>query len=111
MPTYGITPAAVGVTLETDGTIYGIQCTLPPPPGRYDPPTPNPSTGISTGRNLTLVDDAGPGQPRQLLNVDPATSSIQRGGILMWNSSPGIPFRNLTVGSVPPGSQWEVSTL
>jgi hypothetical protein len=57
-----------------------------------------------------LVDDAGPGAVRQIMNIDPATSAIQRGGILMWNS-PGIPFRNLTVGSVPPGSQWEVSTL
>jgi hypothetical protein len=45
-----------------------------------------------------------------LLSLDPYTTGTQRGAILMWNS-PGYGFRNLTVGSVPPGSAWEVSTL
>jgi hypothetical protein len=109
MPTYGIVDAAVGVTLETNGTITGITCTNPPPPGAPEPAIPNPSTGISTRRNITLIDDAGPGQPKQLLNLDPYTMPITRNMALMSNSN-GIPFQNLTVRSVPPGSQWTVTT-
>jgi hypothetical protein len=106
---YGVTIAAVGQTIEIDGTLSGVVCTTPPPPGGWpEPPMLNPSTGVSTRRYFTLVDDGGPGQPRQLINVDPYTSPIQRGGVLLSNA---IPFKNLTVGSCPPGSQWTVSTL
>ena len=108
---YGVTDAMQGVTLETNGTLFGVQADTLPPPGQPAPPMLNPTTGISTGRSLTLIDDSGPGRPRQLLNIDVHTSHVGRAHVLVWSSSPGLPFRRLTVGSVPPGSRWTVHTL
>jgi hypothetical protein len=110
MLTYGITVAAVGVTLETNGVITGITCATPPPPGPYEPPLLDPTSGISTRRNLTLIDGSGPGvRPRQIVNFDPYSQPLHPNMALMTSSN-GIPFGALTVGSVPPGSQWTVTT-
>jgi hypothetical protein len=99
-----------GQLLANYGTITRIVCTSPPPPGQPRPHHLDPTSGISTGRCFTLVDDSGPGErPRALISFDPYVQPLHPGMVLM-NNAGGIPFTNLTCGSCPAGSQWTVET-
>jgi hypothetical protein len=106
MPVWGVTEAAVGVTLTTNAVVLAVDCTQPPPPGV--PPPLQPFNSVD--RMFTLVDDGGPGQPRALFNFDPFTSPVSPAARLMQAGGGGVPFARLTVKSCPPGSQWTVET-
>jgi hypothetical protein len=103
MPTFDITRAVVGTTLDTNGVLNGLACMNPPPPGGWPP-----QDGNGT-RLLTLVDDSVPGVPaKTLINFDPFVHPLARSQLLM-SPTYNLPFGNLTVRSCPAGALFRVN--
>jgi hypothetical protein len=86
MPTYGVTSAAIGQTLEQNGVLIGIKCDTPPPGGIL------PVDFIR--RYFCLVDDGmGWLVPKAIINVDAYVHAIS-GGTKLLGGQTQIAFRN-----------------
>jgi hypothetical protein len=66
---------------------------------------------VFTGRYLQLIDDSGPGIPRNVFGIDPYTAKIGMNTILLDNAN-GIPFSQLRCASAPAnGARITVTTV
>jgi hypothetical protein len=95
-----LTSDNIGDIVQTNGTLNSIVLTAPPAPGVPEPPSFDLARQVYTGRYLQLIDDSGPGVPRNIFCMDLYTTKVSQGSVLLNNAN-GIPFAQLRCASAP----------
>jgi hypothetical protein len=111
MATVILTSNNIGEILQTNGVLNSIVLTNPPVPGVPEVPSFDLTRQVYTGRYLQLIDDGVPGLPRNVFCMDPYTTKVGRGSVLL-NNAAGISFSQLRCASAPAnGARITVTTV